>query len=87
VDDPPWHRRRPLLLAYTWATLAATLVFLSRGIVQASLYHERKVGWLGIARIAMGYPLFIAAVAFSYWVVQRARRRLGVPSAGQHGAA
>jgi hypothetical protein len=86
-DEQPWHRRRPLLLAYTWATLAATAVFLSRGIVQASLYHQRKDGWLGVARIAMGYPLFIAAVGFSYWVVQRARRRLGAGSAGQHGTA
>jgi Protein of unknown function (DUF3159) len=86
-DDVPWHRRRPLLLAYTWATLAATAVFLSRGIVQASLYHQRKDGWLGVARIAMGYPLFIAAVGFSYWVVQRARRRLVAGSAGQHGTA
>lgn len=86
-DERPWHRRRPLLLAYTWATLAATAVFLSRGIVQASLYHQRKDGWLGVARIAMGYPLFIAAVGFSYWVVQRARRRLGAGSAGQHGTA
>jgi hypothetical protein len=86
-DDRPWHRRRPLLLAYTWATLAATAVFLSRGIVQASLYHQRKDGWLGVARIAMGYPLFIGAVAFSYWVVQRARRRMGASSAGQHGTA
>ncbi|MDT4912298.1 MAG: hypothetical protein QOC66_1426 [Pseudonocardiales bacterium] len=86
-DDPPWPRRRPLLLAYTWATLAATAVFLSRGIVQAALYHRDSTGWLAFARIAMGYPLFIAAVAFSYWVVQRARRRLAATSAGQHGTA
>ncbi len=86
-DEVPWHRRRPLLLAYTWATLAATAVFLSRGIVQAALYHRDSTGWLAFARIVMGYPLFVAAVAFSYWVVQRARRRLGAASAGQHGTA
>jgi uncharacterized protein DUF3159 len=86
-EDVPWHRRRPLLLAYTWATLAATTVFLSRGIVQAALYHRDSTGWLAFARIAMGYPLFIAALGFSYWIVQRARRRLDRTSAGQHGAA
>jgi uncharacterized protein DUF3159 len=86
-DDPPWHRRRPLLLAYTWATLAATVVFLSRGIVQATLYHRNSTGWLAFARIAMSYPLFIAAVAFSFWIVQRARRRLEASVAGQHGTA
>jgi hypothetical protein len=75
-DDAPWHKRRPLLLAYTWATLAATVVFLARGIVQLTLYGEHHTGWLAFARIAMGYPLFIAAVGFSFLVVTRARRRV-----------
>jgi hypothetical protein len=85
-DTRPWHKRRTLLLAYSWATLAGTLVFLSRGIVQATLYERNATGWLAFARIAMSYPLFIAAVGFSFWVVQRARRRI-VASAGQHGPA
>jgi hypothetical protein len=85
ADGRPWHKRRALLLAYTWATLAATLVFLSRGVVQATLYERNATGWLAVAKIAMSYPLFIAAVGFSFWVVQRARRRMR--SAGQHGAA
>jgi hypothetical protein len=72
----PWYRRRPLLLAYTWATLAATAVFLARGIVQWQLYGANATGWLAFARIAMGYPLFIAAVGFSFLVVTRARRRV-----------
>lgn len=75
-SDTPWHRRRPLLLAYTWATLAATVVFLSRGFVQWHLYGDNATGWLAFARIAMGYPLFIAAVGFSFVVVTRARKRV-----------
>lgn len=71
-----WYRRRPLLLAYTWATLAGTAVFLARGIVQWQLYGANATGWLAFARIAMGYPLFIAAVGFSFLVVTRARRRV-----------
>jgi hypothetical protein len=80
-EDVPWHKRRLLLMAYTWATVGATCVFLARGIVQAMLYHQNSTGWLAFARIAMSYPLFIAAVGFSFWIVQRARRRLAV-SAG-----
>ena len=77
VAEPvAWYRRRPLLLAYTWATLAATAVFLARGIVQLTLYGDNATGWLAFARIAMGYPLFIAAVGFAFLVVTRARRRL-----------
>lgn len=78
-DATPWHRRRPLLVAYTWATLAATLVFLARGLVQWRLYGENATGWLAFARIAMGYPLFIAAAGVSFVIVTRARRRLSVP--------
>jgi hypothetical protein len=76
LRDNPWYRHRPLLVAYTWATAAATLVFLARGLVQLRLYGENATGWLAFARIAMGYPLFIAAAGFSFLVVSRARRRL-----------
>jgi MFS family permease len=71
--DRPWHRCRPLLRAYTIATLIGTALFLSRGIVQATLYHDNATGWLAFARVAMGYPLYIAAVGAGYWVVRRAR--------------
>lgn len=79
-DDPsrPWYRRRPLLRAYTIATLIGTALFLARGIVQATLYRDDATGWLAVARIAMGYPLYIVAVAAGYWVVRRVRRDLPV---------
>jgi hypothetical protein len=79
-DAPPWHRRRPLLFAYTLATAAAALVFLARGIVQLALFQHNATGWLAVARIAMGYPLYIAAIGFAFWVVRRARHRLAVAS-------
>jgi type II secretory pathway pseudopilin PulG len=74
--EPPWYRRRPLLVAYSWATLAATVVFLARGIVQLALYGANRTGWLAFARIAMGYPLFVAAAGLSFLVITRARRRI-----------
>jgi hypothetical protein len=72
----PWYRRRVLLRAYDVATLAATVVFLARGIVQLTLYGKNATGWLEFAKIAMGYPLYIGAVGFAFFVVTRARRRL-----------
>jgi hypothetical protein len=77
-DDPkrPWFRRGDLLRAYTIATLIGTTLFLARGIVQATLYKDNATGWLAFARIAMGYPLYIAAVGASYWIVRRARHDL-----------
>ena len=75
-DELPWYRRRPLLIAYSLATLGGTVVFLARGIVQATLYKDHATGWLAFARVAMGYPLYVAAVGFAFLVVTRARRSL-----------
>jgi hypothetical protein len=77
-NAPPWHRRRPLLTAYTLATLGGTAVFFARGIVQWVLYKKDATGWLAVARIAMGYPLWILAVGFGFWIVRRARHRLAL---------
>ncbi len=75
-DDIAWHRRRGLFRAYLYATLGATAVFLARGLVQLALFRNNATGWLAFARIAMGYPLYIAAVGFGFWIVRRARRAL-----------
>jgi len=81
-EEPlPWHRRRPLLFAYMLATAGAALVFLARGIVQLALFQHNATGWLAVARIAMGYPLYIAAIGFAFWVVRRARNQLAVETA------
>jgi len=74
----PWHRHRTLLFAYMLATAGATLMFLARGIVQLTLFQHNATGWLAVARIAMGYPLYLAAIGFAFWVVRRARHRLSV---------
>lgn len=77
-DGRPWYRCRPLLRAYDLATILASLIFLARGIVQLELFKQNQTGWLAVARIAMGYPLYIAAVGFGFWIVNRARRQLRV---------
>lgn len=75
-DDPrPWHRRPQLMRAYLGATLAATAMFAARGAVQLSLFRENRTGWLAVAKLAMGYPLYVAVLAFAFWIVRRARQR------------
>ena len=82
-----WRSNGPLRRAYMYATLGATAVFLARGVVQLALFAQNSTGWLAFARIAMGYPLTIAAVGFGFWVVTRARKKPTVgqalPAAGQ----
>jgi len=79
-DGQPWYKCRPLLRAYDLATILASLIFLARGIVQLALFRQNQTGWLAVARIAMGYPLYIAAVGFGFWIVNRARRKLRIVS-------
>ncbi|HJQ42718.1 MAG TPA: DUF3159 domain-containing protein [Jatrophihabitantaceae bacterium] len=71
----PWYRRRGLLRAYMWATLGGTVVFLARGFVQLTLFQHNATGWLAFARVSMGFPLWLLAVGFGFWVVRRARQR------------
>jgi hypothetical protein len=78
-DGVSWRRRRTLCRAYDLATLMAAVVFLARGVVQQALFAVNKTGWLAVARLAMGYPLYILAVGFGLFVVNRARRRLPLP--------
>jgi TRAP-type C4-dicarboxylate transport system permease small subunit len=58
------------------ATAGAALVLLARGVVQLTLFEHDATGWLAVTRIAMGYPLYVAAIGFAFWVVRRARHQL-----------
>jgi hypothetical protein len=73
-DGQSWRTDRRLLRAYTFATALWTLVFASRVVVQGWLYKADEETWLGIARLAMGYPLVGLALLGTIWAVRRARR-------------
>jgi hypothetical protein len=76
-----WRRNRALMRVYTWTTLVWVGVFLSRGLVQRFLYEEDRTGWLAVARLAMGYPLTVAALVVSVLAVRRVRRMTALPTA------
>ena len=78
-DGQSWRRDRRLLRAYTWATLLWTLVFVARVGVQGLLYRYEEATWLGVARLAMGYPLVGIALLGTVWAVRRAGHP-GVPA-------
>lgn len=76
-----WRRNRALMRVYTWTTLIWVGVFLSRGLVQRFLYEEDRTGWLAVARLAMGYPLTVGALAVAVLAVRRVRRVTALPTA------
>jgi Protein of unknown function (DUF3159) len=73
-DGQSWRADPRLLRAYTFATALWTLVFASRVVVQGWLYKADEETWLGIARLAMGYPLVGLALLGTIWAVRRAGR-------------
>lgn len=67
-----WRSSRPLRRAMTIATVLWGVIFAVRAVVQGLLYLEDRVGWLATAKIAMGWPLFAAGIAVTYWLARRA---------------
>jgi hypothetical protein len=77
--DTSWRRVRKAVLAYDIATLIWALVFVSRFVVQHYLYDIDQTGWLGVARIAMGWPLTVVAALATYFPIKAAQRAMPHP--------
>lgn len=71
-----WRTARRAVLAFDVATCAWVLVFAARFVVQRHLYDADEVGWLGVARIAMGWPLTGVAALVTFLAIRAARRAL-----------
>ncbi len=71
-----WRADRRVLRAHDVATLAAAVVSGARFGVQQWLYVSDETGWLGFARIAMGWPLTILAALVVVWAWRRSSTRL-----------
>lgn len=69
-----WRSDRRLLRAYSWATGIWAFVFAARVVVQGLLYDANAENALGIARLAMGYPLFGVAILATILIVRRAEK-------------
>ncbi|EUA34511.1 hypothetical protein I552_5294 [Mycobacterium xenopi 3993] len=84
---PRLARVRRAVLAFDAATLAWVLVFGARFVVQRLLYDADQTGWLGVARIAMGWPLSVAAAMATYAAIKAAQRAMRPAQAGVPAAA
>lgn len=71
-----WRNQPALRRAYTQATLLWTAMYAVKTAVQGLLYLNEQPGWLAVAKITMGYPLFAVVIAASLWLVRRAKRQM-----------
>jgi hypothetical protein len=76
-----WRQDPRLRRVFALASVFWALVFASRAAVQGTLYVLDRPGLLAAARLLMGWPLTIAAVALTLAVVKRARARAAVAPA------
>jgi len=79
-DVTAW-RRDPGIVALcsklTWVLVVPCAI---RVVVQLPLYLADKVGWLGVTKIALGWPLQVAALAFMVYLLARGRTPLQQPA-------
>ncbi len=73
VQDKPkeWHEHPVVRRAYTEATLLWAGMFLLRVAIMGTLFLLDQTTWLGIAKIALGYPLYIGVLALTLPYVKR----------------
>jgi len=84
TKDRDWRTSRRAVFAFDIATVTWVLVFASRFLVQHHLYDADQTGWLGVARIAMGWPLTAVAALVTYLAIRAAQRAMHAAHAHDH---
>jgi hypothetical protein len=80
-DPTAWHRDREIVRLCSRLTWLLLIPCLIRVAVQYPLYLAGQVGWLGVTKIALGWPLQVAALAAMAWLLARGRTPLAAPPA------
>lgn len=68
-----WRRDRPLVRVCTRLTWILVALFAVRVAIMLPLYLAEQVAWLGVAKIALGWPAYILAVLAMGLVLARGR--------------
>jgi hypothetical protein len=80
--DGTWRRTRRVRLAFDLVTLMMASVSATRFAVQFHLYDTGQEGLLAVARIAMGWPVFLVTSALIYLAIRTAVRTLPRDASG-----
>lgn len=69
-----WRDSGRLLRTFQWLTLLWAACFVVRGAVQGILYWANEPTLLGVTRVALSWPLYVAQLAITLWAVRRAAK-------------
>lgn len=79
-DLTRWHGDRHLVSLCSKLTWLLAVPCVLRVVVQYPLYELHQAGWLGVAKIAMGWPLQLAALATMVWLLSRDTTPVALPA-------
>jgi uncharacterized protein DUF3159 len=80
-DLTRWHDDRHLVSLCSKLTWLLGVPCVLRVVVQYPLYELHQTGWLGVAKIAMGWPLQLAALGAMVWLLSRDETPVALPVA------
>ena len=70
AEDPfAWRRDRGMVRVCTRLTWVLAATYLVRIAIMVPLYLAAEVAWLGAAKILLGWPLWVGAVAVMGWLL------------------
>lgn len=72
-EPTDWHRRPSILQVSHRLTLVLLVPMLLRVAVQYPLYLAGEVGWLGTAKVVLGWPLHVATLAVAGMILAKGR--------------
>jgi hypothetical protein len=78
-DPTAWHQDKRLVWLCSKLTLVLAAPCVLRVIVQYPLWATHHAGWLGVAKLAMGWPLQLAALATMAWMLGRDQTPITIP--------
>ncbi len=74
IQDPTgWIRDRGLVTMTSKLTAVLAVPYLTRLVIQLPLYLAGQVAWLGVAKVVLGWPLLLAALAVIGVLLSRGR--------------
>jgi hypothetical protein len=66
-----WYEHKPLLATFGRLTMLWAALYVTKVAVQTGLYLAHQDDWLGISRLALGWPLYALLLGVTIWAVRR----------------
>lgn len=81
AEDPfAWRRDPGLVRVCQRLTLVLVVLYAVRVAIMLPLYFAGQVAWLGVAKVALGWPAWVVAVAVMGWMLVRGNTAQVVPA-------